>query len=161
MGDEALEDYLQSVVDPVVRNAVLDENNELNPLSEDALYYALVGAISGGLMDLPGAVTDFTGSKRADTSANGQWTNGANDDIMETVKGGSLDGREKAQKENAPGGHAGVPGQILTVTDSELEKTVPGMERRADYRGVGPVSYTHLDVYKRQGKTKPSGRDLG
>ena len=137
MGDEAFEEYLQSVVDPVVRNAVLDENNELNPLSEDALYSALVGAISGGLMDLPGAVTDFTGSKRADTSANGQWTNGANDDIMETVKGGSLDGRENAQQENAPGGHAGVPGQIFTVTDSELEKTVPGMERRADYRGVG------------------------
>lgn len=137
MGDEAFEEYLQSVVDPVVRNAVLDENNELNPLSEDALYSALVGAISGGLMNLPGAVTDFTGSKRADTSANGQWTNGANDDIMETVKGGSLDGRENAQQENAPGGHAGVPGQIFTVTDSELEKTVPGMERRADYRGVG------------------------
>lgn len=137
MGDEAFEEYLQSVVDPVVRNAVLDENNELNPLSEDALYSALVGAISGGLMNLPRAVTDFTGSKRADTSANGQWTNGANDDIMETVKGGSLDGRENAQQENAPGGHAGVPGQIFTVTDSELEKTVPGMERRADYRGVG------------------------
>lgn len=137
MGDEAFEEYLQSVVDPVVRNAVLDENNELNPLSEDALYSALVGAISGGLMNLPGAVTDFTGSKRADTSANGQWTNGANDDIMETVKGGSLDGRENAQQENAPGGHVGVPGQIFTVTDSELEKTVPGMERRADYRGVG------------------------
>ena len=137
MGDEAFEEYLQSVVDPVVRNAVLDENNELNPLSEDALYSALVGAISGGLMNLPGAVTDFTGSKRADTSANGQWTNGANDDIMETVKGGSLNGRENAQQENAPGGHAGVPGQIFTVTDSELEKTVPGMERRADYRGVG------------------------
>lgn len=137
MGDEAFEEYLQSVVDPVVRNAVLDENNELNPLSEDALYSALVGAISGGLMNLPGAVTDFTGPKRADTSANGQWTNGANDDIMETVKGGSLDGRENAQQENAPGGHAGVPGQIFTVTDSELEKTVPGMERRADYRGVG------------------------
>lgn len=137
MGDEAFEEYLQSVVDPVVRNAVLDENNELNPLSEDALYSALVGAISGGLMNLPGAVTDFTGSKRADTSANGQWTNGANDDIMETVKGGSLDGRENAQQENAPGGHAGVPGQIFTVADSELEKTVPGMERRADYRGVG------------------------
>ena len=137
MGDEAFEEYLQSVVDPVVRNAVLDENNELNPLSEDALYSALVGAISGGLMNLPGAVTDFTGSKRADTSANGQWTNGANDDIMETVKGGSFDGRENAQQENAPGGHAGVPGQIFTVTDSELEKTVPGMERRADYRGVG------------------------
>lgn len=137
MGDEAFEEYLQSVVDPVVRNAVLDENNELNPLSEDALYSALVGAISGGLMNLPGAVTDFTGSKRADTSANGQWTNGANDDIMKTVKGGSLDGKENAQQENAPGGHAGVSGQIFTVTDSELEKTVPGMERRADYRGVG------------------------
>ena len=34
MGDEAFEEYLQSVVDPVVRNAVLDENNELNPLGE-------------------------------------------------------------------------------------------------------------------------------
>lgn len=95
------------------------------------------GAISGGVLGTGAELLNSAGSKRADTSANGQWTNGANDDIMETVKGGSLDGRENAQQENAPGGHAGVPGQIFTVTDSELEKTVPGMERRADYRGVG------------------------
>lgn len=95
------------------------------------------GAISGGVLGTGAELLNSAGSKRADTSANGQWTNGANDDIMKTVKGGSLDGRENAQQENAPGGHAGVSGQIFTVTDSELEKTVPGMERRADYRGVG------------------------
>lgn len=95
------------------------------------------GAISGGVLGTGAELLNSAGSKKANASTSDQWTNGANDDIMETVKGGSLDGRENAQQENAPGGHAGVPGQIFTVTDSELEKTVPGMERRADYRGVG------------------------
>lgn len=95
------------------------------------------GAISGGVLGTGAELLNFAGSKNANAPAGGQWTNGANNDIMETAKGGSLNGRENAQQENAPGGHAGVSGQIFTVADSKLEKTVPGMERRADYRGVG------------------------
>ena len=63
MGDEAFEEYMQAIIDPVVRNVVLNENNEINPLSEDALYSALVGAVSGGLMNLPGTVADVASNR--------------------------------------------------------------------------------------------------
>lgn len=59
MGDEAFEEYLQSVLDPVVRNVILKEDNEIDLLSEDALYSALLGALSAGLLNLPGTVSEI------------------------------------------------------------------------------------------------------
>ena len=63
MGDEALEEWAQAVVDPVVRNIILGENNEFNPVSEEALYSALVGGLTAGLLNLPGV---FSSSPNAD-----------------------------------------------------------------------------------------------
>lgn len=90
MGDEAFEEYMQAIIDPVVRNVVLNENNEINPLSEDALYSALVGAVSGGLMNLPGTVADVA-SNRAGTRSAAQ-TN--------TADGGSVTA-ENVQESNS------------------------------------------------------------
>lgn len=55
--DEATEEYIQAIIDPVLRNTVLGENNEINPLSEDTLYSALLGGITGGAFSLPSAVS--------------------------------------------------------------------------------------------------------
>lgn len=46
LGSEGLEEYLQEIFDPIFRNAVLDENNEINLLSPDALYSFILGALS-------------------------------------------------------------------------------------------------------------------
>ncbi|MBQ5666629.1 MAG: hypothetical protein IIV40_00480, partial [Oscillospiraceae bacterium] len=48
MGAEGLEEYLQEILDPFFRNAVLDENNEINLLSPEALYSFILGALSSG-----------------------------------------------------------------------------------------------------------------
>ncbi len=48
MGAEGLEEYLQEILDPIFRNAVLDENNEINLLSPEALYSFILGALSSG-----------------------------------------------------------------------------------------------------------------
>lgn len=48
---EAVEEWTQAVLDPVVRNVVLGEHNEIKPFSEDKLYAAALGALSAGLMN--------------------------------------------------------------------------------------------------------------
>jgi len=50
-GSEALEEYLQANLDPILRNAVLGEDNEINPISEDKLYAALLGALTSAGMN--------------------------------------------------------------------------------------------------------------
>ena len=49
MGAEATEEYLQSVLEPLFRNIAADENNDINLLSPDALYAAMLGALTGGM----------------------------------------------------------------------------------------------------------------
>lgn len=56
-GGEALEEYLQANLEPALRNLVLGEQNDLNPLSEDKAYAALLGAIMGGGVDVATDVT--------------------------------------------------------------------------------------------------------
>jgi len=50
MGSEFTEEYLQEVLDPVFRNIVFNENNEVKLFTEEALYAGILGALSGGLM---------------------------------------------------------------------------------------------------------------
>ena len=53
MGSEGVEEYIQDIVNPVVRNVTMNENNEFKPFTEEALYSALLGSITAGLIDGP------------------------------------------------------------------------------------------------------------
>ncbi|MCD7947775.1 MAG: hypothetical protein LUG13_05695 [Oscillospiraceae bacterium] len=53
---EGAEEYLQALLDPVLRNLCLDENNELKLVSEDALYSALLGVLTAGVVEGGGQV---------------------------------------------------------------------------------------------------------
>ena len=46
MGSEALEEYLQSILEPQFRNLALNEENQIDLLDEEALYSALLGAFT-------------------------------------------------------------------------------------------------------------------
>ena len=46
---EGFEEYLQTILDPVVRNVALGEDNEFHLFTEDALYSGFLGAISSGM----------------------------------------------------------------------------------------------------------------
>lgn len=48
-GGEFTEEYLQEILDPVVRNITLDENNEFKPFTKEALYSGILGALNSGL----------------------------------------------------------------------------------------------------------------
>ena len=53
MGSEATEEYLQSVLEPVFRNIAAGENNDIDLLSDEALYSAMMGALTAGLFNAP------------------------------------------------------------------------------------------------------------
>lgn len=56
MAGEGTEEYLQEILEPALRNLILDENNEIKLVSEDAAYSFLLGALTAGLFESPGAV---------------------------------------------------------------------------------------------------------
>lgn len=53
MGSEATDEYLQSVLEPVFRNIAAGENNDIDLLSDEALYSAMLGALTAGLFNAP------------------------------------------------------------------------------------------------------------
>ena len=46
---EGFEEYMQEILNPVVRNLTLGEDNEFHLFTEEALYNGILGAITGGL----------------------------------------------------------------------------------------------------------------
>jgi len=55
-GSEFSEEYIQSIINPVVRNITLNENNEVKPYSEEALKSGILGALTAGVLNAPGSV---------------------------------------------------------------------------------------------------------
>lgn len=51
MAGEGAEEYLQEILEPVFRNLVFDENNEIKLVSEEAAYSFILGALTAGLME--------------------------------------------------------------------------------------------------------------
>lgn len=77
VGSEATEEYLQAVLDPLARNIILGEDNDFwaGFTSEDALYSALLGALSAGLLEGPGIITSAAVANKIGKRAfeNGSW----------------------------------------------------------------------------------------
>ena len=48
---EGTEEYLQEILDPVVRNLTLGEDNAVKFCTNEALYSGLIGALTGGMME--------------------------------------------------------------------------------------------------------------
>ncbi len=53
MGEEALTEDAQSVLENGLKNIILGEMNDASPFSEEAMYSALLGALSAGLLNGP------------------------------------------------------------------------------------------------------------
>lgn len=75
MGGEALEEYLQANIDPVLRNLALGEDNEINPFSQDKLEAALMGAVLSGAMNAPTEIeAGIANAKQRTASVGAQYT---------------------------------------------------------------------------------------
>lgn len=73
---EGFEEYLTEVLSPVIRNITLNENNQFNPISEDAIYSGILGALSGAAMNV---TTGVTGVDNTDAEINRAYS-----DMMES-----------------------------------------------------------------------------
>lgn len=60
MGSEGTEEYLQAVVDPIFRNEILGENNDINLMSEDKAYAFAIGALSALGMNAPADIMEVS-----------------------------------------------------------------------------------------------------
>ena len=56
MASEGFEEYLQAIIEPQIRNAVLRENNKINLIDPEALYSGILGALSAGFLESRGLV---------------------------------------------------------------------------------------------------------
>lgn len=69
MLSEGTEEYLQGLLEPAIRNAILNENNEIRLNDPEAIYSAILGALSASFLEGPGtignAATDFASTVSA------------------------------------------------------------------------------------------------
>lgn len=63
MGSEATDEYLQSVLEPVFRNIAAGENNDIDLLSDEALYSAMMGALTAGVLNAPWMVSGINNAR--------------------------------------------------------------------------------------------------
>ena len=72
MASEGFEEYLQDVINPLVRNITLGEDNEWglkNFVSEDAIYSGILGALSAGLLEGGSTVSGVYNAHKAGQAA--------------------------------------------------------------------------------------------
>ena len=56
--EEGGEEYVQAIIEPWLQNVLLGEENEIDLLSDEALYSSLLGAITGGVFETGGVIAE-------------------------------------------------------------------------------------------------------
>ena len=82
---EGTEEYIQEIADPIIRNIVLDENNDFNLMSDEAKYSFILGALSAGLMDLVNLNVNIKSNVTAERLGNALNTVGADSKLVDTI----------------------------------------------------------------------------
>lgn len=82
---EGAEEYIQEIADPIIRNIVLDENNEFNLMSDEAKYSFILGALSAGLMDMVNMRTNIKSNVMAERLGKALNTVGAESKVVDTI----------------------------------------------------------------------------
>ena len=58
MAGEGTEEYLQEILDPIYRNLLFDESNQINITDPEAVYSFMLGALTAGVLDTPDTVRE-------------------------------------------------------------------------------------------------------
>ena len=186
MGDEGFEEYLQAVIDPMVRNLILKEDNELDLLSDDALYAAFLGALTAGILNLPSAMTGGMSGGNAENQSlqnpleNGRMGIEGSDGYggRQTVGGTQgghsevyriSDGRDGRAGRTNDGRTAPEMGRIREETAESFQRRASevlqnGEIRRLDRHGTGQIAYLpaqQVAAESEAGKAELGLRKLG
>lgn len=82
---EGTEEYIQEIADPIIRNIVLDENNDFNLMSDEAKYSFILGALSAGLIDMVNLNVNIKSNVTAERLGNALNTVGADSKLVDTI----------------------------------------------------------------------------
>ncbi len=58
MAGEGTEEYLQEILDPIYRNLLFDESNQIDLTDPEAVYSFMLGALTAGVLDTPDTVRE-------------------------------------------------------------------------------------------------------
>lgn len=138
--DEALEEYIQGVLDPVFRNIMLGEDNEVKLISEDAAYDAFMALITTPFLEGPTQAWAEVNQARA-LSDWGRQIQEMGPEVADTVLRAGLDSEASTQShklaeklaDQQAGGKAISDkslGQLhqTILADKSTQKTASGVE---------------------------------
>ena len=139
MGSEAAEEYIQEVLSPVWGNIAAGEHNAVEPFSQEALYAAILGALTAGLLEGPGvAVSQRTATTPAGPSVDAQAEIVA--PTAENPAQASAQGVNQANKEPATSQDT-VPVQgSLDSNAPNKDINLPKLEQNPDVVVVGDMA---------------------
>lgn len=66
MAGEGTEEYLQEILEPIYRNLLFDESNQIDLADPEAVYSFMLGALTSGLMEAPGNISSFANAATSD-----------------------------------------------------------------------------------------------
>jgi hypothetical protein len=68
MAGEGTEEYLQEILDPIYRNLLFDERNQIDLTDPNAVYSFMLGALTSGVMESQNTVRDLAGAVRTEAA---------------------------------------------------------------------------------------------
>lgn len=120
MAGEGTEEYLQEILEPIYRNLIFNESNQVDLLNPDAVYSFMLGALTSGVMESPNTVRDLAGSV-----------------LTETTKA-----RERAANQNINGALVGS-NPFVQASDADTVNTPTAQQQTAN-TGVATASTNQL-----------------
>lgn len=152
--DEGAEEYAQSLIDTAIRNGTLGEKEKVDLLSDDALYSALIGGITGGLFSVPESVSSgraaATDTRNANAQSNAKSFNEAytkENPVPEgTVTSDASDGKVNSASADE---YISAFESSLPNTAGELEPIVEVIRSKRD---ASPSLKTEAELYAAQRK---------
>lgn len=121
MAGEGTEEYLQEILEPIYRNLIFGENNQIDLADPNAVYSFMLGALTSGVMESQNTVRDLAGAVQTET----------------------LKARERAANPNINGA---LVGSNPLVQDSGTDTVnTPTAQQTTANTGVATASTNQLD----------------
>ena len=83
---EATEEYLQEILDPMFRNVIFNEDNEIKIYTDEAAYSAMLGALTAGILNSPQLLNTVKTSKLGEGFINSGWYDDLVDNALKLDK---------------------------------------------------------------------------
>ncbi|MBQ7873765.1 MAG: hypothetical protein IJ306_01190 [Oscillospiraceae bacterium] len=137
MASEGVEEYLQEILDPVFRNYVFNEENEIDPFSQEAIYSFVLGALSAG----PFSAAETIGANYDAKQTYGEFENELVEEGLSAPQDSAANRLAKIAQEKIAGGKK-LSGRELRKLADENAKAIEAEPALADEKEIIAESAT-------------------